>query len=369
MYPAVRWLVVAAVTAAVIAPVTIERVRPAHADDVSTATLVKRIKGSAATGWSGEVQSNGTLAVPTATDFAGVARLFGEQSDLRVWWRSDEHWRVDRIRASGESDLVRNAGRMTRWSFESRRATNTPYSEIRLPDESDVLPARLARRMLAGAKAADVTPLPDRRVNGHDSAGIRLVPSDARSTIARVDIWADTATGVATRVVVYADGNPVPILTTEVSRLDLTTPSEAATRFAFPAGIKVTTGYAVDDAAGANAFAPFLPPHRAAGLARTADDHGAVGVYGRGPTALVTIPLRRSIARDVYDELAKSDASVKATDSISLAVGPISVELKQIGRGNFLLAGTVTPATLNQAAADMAGTRYRTRPYDQETVQ
>jgi hypothetical protein len=351
----VRWLLVALVAIAVVAPVTLVRVLPASGSDLSATQLATKIKKSTSQGWSGEVTSLGSLAVPATDAFGQVSRLLGATSDLRVWWHDPEHWRVDRTRASGESDLVRKDNRLVRWSYESRRATVTRYSEIRLPAEVDVLPSTLAARLLQGAKASELSRLPAQRVAGHSSAGLRLTPAGGVSTIDHVDVWADEATGVPTRVDVYSGRATVPVLSTRVTRFEASAPPLSRTAFDFPKGIRVNTSYALDDAAGANAFAPFTMPDSAGGLARRGDPatHGAVGVYGRGPASLLVIPLRRNIARDLYTQLSRSKDAHTGDDGIDLAVGPLSVLLTRSRVGNFLITGTVTPATLVEVGASL----------------
>ena len=55
---------------------------------------------------------------------------------------------------------------------------------------------------------------------GHAAAGLRLVPENARSTIARVDIWADQSSGLPLAVKVYAaPAGAVPVLSTELVAL------------------------------------------------------------------------------------------------------------------------------------------------------
>lgn len=357
----VRWLLVALVAVLVVTPTVVVRVLPASRSDLSASALAAKIRASARLGWSGEVHTRGTLAVPAAQTFGGVARLLGTDSDLRVWWHDPEHWRVDRTRASGESDLVRDATRTIRWSYESRKATITRYSEVRLPAEVDVLPSTLAARMLQGARATELTRLPAVRVAGHSSAGLRLTPAGTDSTISRVDVWADEGSGIPTRVEVYAAGTRISVLSTAVTTLDVATPTLASTQFDFPEGITVTTSYALDDAAGANAFAPFAMPDSVAGMKRRGNpaDLGAVGVYGRGPASVIVIPLRRGISRDLYRQLAQSKQSHVRSDGIALAVGPLSVLLTR-GRvgsfrlvSNFLFAGTLTPTALDRVSADL----------------
>ncbi|MGI9085010.1 MAG: sigma-E factor regulatory protein RseB domain-containing protein [Aeromicrobium sp.] len=352
-----RWLLVGALVVAIVVSPGIVRAWPAADSDLSAASLRDRIGRSESAEWSGEVRTQGTLQIPDTDSFGGVSRLLGEESTLRVWWRDPLHWRIDRIRSTGETDLVRDGFRMIRWIFESRTATITTYSDIRLPDDSDLLPSRLAARMLAGAESRELTRLPSRRVSGRDARGLRLEPRGGRSTIRRVDVWAEPETGLPLRVEVFGSEAGRPVVTSRVVRLDISPPSDSSTRFAPAPGVKVRTQDALDVAAGANAFAPFDLPASLAGLDRRGDPSGlgAVGVYGRGPTALVAIPLRRSLASRVRDQLSTSTNARQSGAGTSLEVGPLSILVTRggRGRGTFVLGGTVTPELLRKAAADL----------------
>lgn len=352
-----RWLLVALVSALLAAAPVLPRLLPADASDVSASRLLDRITASRDLGWSGEVRSRGSLQIPETDSFAGVADLLGDTSTLRVWWRSDEQWRVDRVRASGETDLLREGDLLTTWRFESERATSSPYATVRLPDASDLVPSRLARRLLAGADPAELSRLPERRVAGRSAPGLRLEPADEQSTIEHVDVWADAETGLALRVDVVGTASDLPVVSTTVTRFDPTTPDPGTTTFTAPPGARVGFRDAIDVAAGANAFAPFTLPDAVAGLERRGDPEelGAVGVYGRGPTALVAVPLRRGLAGQVREQLDTS-AAVRTDAGTSLEIGPLSVLLTEggRGRGTFLLAGTVTPDVLADAAAELA---------------
>ncbi|MGI9157586.1 MAG: hypothetical protein ACR2FG_13295 [Marmoricola sp.] len=355
MTAARRWLLVAVVAVLVTAPPVLLAHWPARVSSLSAVEVTARIQKSAGLPWSGQATTRGTLQVPKTDSFGDVARLLSDESQLRVWWHDGSHWRVDRTRASGESDLIRDGGLVTQWRFESEKATVTPYSTVRLPDESDVLPSTLAARMLSGAKPSELSRLPTRRVAGHSSAGLRLDPADARSTIDHVDIWADEGSGLPTRVAVYAVGRPRPVLTTRLTTLDLSAPPISVTQFQPADGVTLSFNRTIDEAAGANAFAPFVPPDSAAGLARRGDRTalGAVGVYGQGPTAIIAIPLRGNVASALRTQLRKSTSTTETPAGTGLTVGPLSVLVPPGRYGAVLLAGTVTPATLENAAADV----------------
>lgn len=365
MLPAARWIVVAVVAIACATAPALLRVVPAHDSDISATALAKRIQASSALGWSGEVHALGSLEVPlTGSTFGGVSRLLGGQTDLRVWWRDPEHWRLDRLRTSGEQDLIRSGSRTVRWTYESSEARFTPYSEVRLPNDSDALPPTLAGRLLSGAKAAELTRLPARRVDGRSAVGLRFVPSDSRTTIARVDVWADEDSGLPVRVDVYdKGGRDRPILTTQVISLDTDRPDAEVTSFQPVRGMNFSRGAALDEAAGANAYAPFTLPDEVSDLPRRGrpETFRAVGIYGRGPTALVGIPLRSRITKGLYDQLSESRDATVTAQRVSLQVGPLSVLLlvgKDVG---LLLTGTVDPVTLETAASDMVRGMVRTR--------
>ena len=363
MVPAARWLVVAAVALATVAAPTLVRAVPPAQSDVTARALVGQIRHAYGTGWSGEVSSQGSLSVPiTASTFSGVARLLGQRSNLRVWWRSPTNWRIDRLRGTGESDIVRDGGLVVRWNYEANKVNFTPYSPIRLPDDADIVPVSLAHRMLSGSSSKELSRIPARRIVGRSAPGVRLVPADKRSTISRVDIWADQASGLPLRVDVYGASKVHPVLSTQLTSLTRKMPSAADANFELSPTIDFSRGVALDDAAGANAFAPFAPPDEVAALPRlgNAEDFGAVGVYGRGPTAILAVPLRDYVAGGLRTQLRKSPQSHDFGTSIALEIGPLSVLLADVAGGHFLVAGTVTPATLRLAARNLAAGVTRT---------
>ena len=85
---------------------------------------------------------------------------------------------------------------------------------------------------------------------------------------------------------------------------------------------------------------PLLPACRS----RDGEDPGAVGIYGRGPTTLIALPLRGQVAGPLRRQL-QDRGSVQLTEVGTLApVGPVGLLITPRGRGGaFLLAGTVKP--------------------------
>jgi hypothetical protein len=166
-----RWLIVLLTAAAFVATPLLISARPAGPSAISAAELASRIQQSGDRGWSGFVETAGTLQVPDSDSFATLVQLLGENTRLRVWWRNEDDWRVDRIRSTGETGLFRQGGSTIRWVFESETATYSPVSQIRLPDASDLLPPTFARSLLQGVRRNELSRLPTRRVAGIDRAG------------------------------------------------------------------------------------------------------------------------------------------------------------------------------------------------------
>ena len=154
----------------------------------------------------------------------------------------------------------------------------------------------------------------------------------------------------------YAAHSTHPVLSTQLLSFDPGRPSASDTHMHLDPGLSFTRGEAVDEAAGANVFAPFVQPAEVAGLPRLGDPtfYGAVGVYGHGPTALLAIPLRDFVAGQLSDQLRRSSTVTKDHTGVSLAVGPVSILLTDVAHAHFLVVGTVTPSTLVSAAHDLA---------------
>jgi outer membrane lipoprotein-sorting protein len=351
-----RWFVVLLTAAAFIATPVLIGVRPAAPSDMTAGELAAQVQRSADVAWSGFVETAGTLQVPDNDSFATLAQLLGENTDLRVWWRNPGDWRVDRIRSSGETDLFRDRGYTIRWVFESETATYSPVSKIRLPDASDLLPPTLARELLQGVRDNELSRLPTRRVAGIDAPGLRLTPDEKATTVAHVDIWADPGSGLPLQVELYGAADQRPVVTTTIRELQLGEPAAATTDFAPSEGVRVNYEQSVDVAAAANAFAAYDLPASLAGLdSRDGQDPGAVGIYGRGPTTLIALPLRDQVANPLRRQL-RDRATAQITNvGILVPVGPVGLLITQChGRGGaFLLAGTVTSETLLNAAAEL----------------
>jgi hypothetical protein len=226
--------------------------------------------------------------------------------------------------------------------------------DIRLPRTSDLVPPVLAERLLRGLGPDDVSRIPARRVAGTSAPGLRLRPSSALSSIDHADLWLDPGSGVPLRVEVYADGADAPAFTTELRDFSPARPADADVDFEPPAGVDVSFDDVLDIADAANQYAPVRPPDTVAGLAKAASSDRAVGVYGRGMTQVIAIPLRDREADALREQLATTPGVTQDDERTVVSVGPLGVVLTGAeGDGGWLLAGTLTRAALVRAADDV----------------
>lgn len=348
-----RWCLVAVGTAVLVAVPAGLRALPPADSAVTAGALLEQVRGSEAAGWSGYVETEGTLQLPDADRFSDVGALFGERTRMRVWWRDADHWRVDRLLVAGETDLVHEGDRTTEWDYERAEATVSRDPEIRLPRTADLVPAELARRFLRGADGSDVTRLPAERVAGVSAPGLRVRPSSVLSSIDHVDLWADPDSGVPLRVEVYADRER-PAFTSSVRDFSGERPAPGDVDFTPTPGTEVSFDDVLDIADAANQYAPILPPATAAGLPKSDSSDGAVGVYGEGLTQVIAIPLRDREADALRDQLEVTPGVEQTDGRTVVSVGPLSVVVTgEEGDGGFLLAGTLTRTAVVEAADDV----------------
>ena len=352
-------MVVVVAVATVTALPTAARLLPAGNSSVSASDLLQRIDGSRAVAYSGYAQSQGGLGLPVvASEFSGLDDLFGGTTRLRVWWRDAQDWRVDSLGVTGEQDLYRDRGGLWQWDYEADTASRVPGRDaaaVRLPRVDDVLPPALAQRLLSEAAPADVTRLPGRRVAGEETAGLRLTVTDRRSTIRHVDVWALPDSGLPVQVEVYGAARQ-PVITSRFLDLTVARPDAPATTFRRADSVFVQSTTYPDLARVIDLFGDSTPPDQVAGLPRRTDLRlGAIGVYGRGVTFVVAVPLSPRLAGDVVPALRGAPGAVENTSGLRAAVGPLSVQLSpSSGYGSrWLLAGTVTARSLVDAVGSL----------------
>lgn len=347
-----RWAVVAAGTAVLVALPFAAHLLPAGDSSISASTLLTRINTSADVRWSGYAQSQSGLGLPAGAGvFGSVDDLFGSAKRLRVWWDGSRDWRVDSIGVTGETDLHQDATGIWTWDYETdsaQRNTGTSLPLVRLPRSDDLVPATLARRLLSEASPSQVSRLPGVRVAGAETAGLRVTIDDRRSTLRHIDVWALPGNGLPVQVEVYGAGVQ-PILSTRLLDLTLGAPDAATLGFHAAGGVQLRSGAYADVVAVIDQLGRSEPPQSIAGFARRPDlNLGAVGVYGRGATELVALPLSSRLSGEVVPQLRHTPGMVENASGIALGLGTLNLQLSPpTGFGaRWLLIGTVTPATL-----------------------
>ena len=337
---------------------------PVPAATISAPDLLVAIARSADLPYSGYAESVGGLALPDAQQLNSLTDLFGDTTRTRSYRRSPTDWRVDTVRPTGERDLYRDGSGSWSWDFEANTAVRSHDAAARLPRAADLVPAELGRRLLSEAQPSEVSSLAAQRIAGRDAPGLQLVPSDSRSTISSVDVWADPATGIPLRVLMHSTAEDRPVLASSFLDFSTDLPASAVTAFTPPPGAKVRTEQPNDLIAAAQQLTTARTPPQLAGLARRERADGlaaarAVGTYGRGVTAMVAVALPGRSARDLRSQLSKAPSAVVDPAGVALTVGPLAVRLTDPGGRSpaWLLAGTVTPDTLTQAADELKATR------------
>ncbi len=359
-----RWLAVLAGTALLVALPAIVAGWPAPARAMPAATLLARIQRSTDVAFSGYAESDGGLALPVTSQFNDIADLFGGHRQLRAWWRSADDWRVDSIGYTGETDTHTSETGSWSWNYESDTATFTSYTgtpRVRLPTDADLLPPRLAQRLLSEAGPAETTPLAGRRVAGVAAAGLRIRPSRGVSTIDHLDVWADPATGLPLSIGVYGVGGSGAALRSSFLDVKIAEPAASSTAFQVPAGATVRASSAPDLATNIDRLGGGEPPVRLAGIDRNGQlpALGAIGVYGRAVTEFVAAPLPWRLAYSLRQQLdpagTTSGPGSDRAGQVTLSAGPINLLLTSFdtSAGPWLLVGTVTAPTLALAASEL----------------
>jgi hypothetical protein len=342
-----RWAAVGTLVAALAALPAVVGALPASDADVSAPQLRAAAVGSADVGFSGYAVSAGGLRLPVTQQLTDSADLLSERMTMRVWWRGAGEHRVDVLTAAGETGVHRDAAGTWTWEYESSVATRGEPAPLALPAPPDLLPSSLGRRLLSEATDGELSRIGARRVAGRDALGLRLDPAEPASSVDRVDVWVDGATGLPLQVEVVAAGARRPALDTRFLDLDVGAPPAEVVAFTPPAEARlVPTPDPLLAARDSGRPTPEVQlPAALAGLPRRplAGVPPAVGVYGRGVTQLAVVPVSPGNTSGLRRALHAAPGSVVDPAGVRLAAGPLAVMLVETpDLRAFLLAGTVT---------------------------
>ena len=326
---------------------------------VSARELLSRAQASDTVAYTALAQSRGTLGLPDLPRFGSVAALLGGTTRARVWWSAPSAWRVDVLSATGEQGTYGTALGIVTWDYERNalvRVVGEPGA--RLPRADDLLAPQIARRLLAGVGADDrVDPLPAADVGGRPTLGVRVVPSDPRSTIARADLWVDAQTALPLRLRIVARGGQ-DALVTQLSEVHLGAPERGVLLPPEPPGAKVDFQVAPDLAASIDQQSPWLLPDTLAGLGVTRSLLQGTATYGSGLVRFVVLPLPHREAHQVLDNARSAAAApvdVLGGEAATVSSSLLNAVVAQDAdfRHAYLIAGLVSPDLLAQAASEL----------------
>jgi len=360
-----RWAVVVIAVAVLLSLPSLIAALPASDAGTSAADLRTAVLRSTDVAFTGYAQAAGGLDLPVSEQLTSVADLLSDRTSMRAWYRGPDDWRVDVVSPTGETDVHADAGGTWTWDYEGATATRTAPTPLALPTASDLLPSALGRRLLSEATDAELSRLGADRIAGRDALGLRLVPAEEASSVARVDVWVDAGTGLPLRVQVFGEDaagpGAEPALDTGFLDLALTTPGAEVTAFAVPPGAEVRQGQDAQllqaaDRAGRDGDRVRLPA-QLAGLDRRSIEGAprSVGVYGRGITVLAVSPLPRRAADPLRAALVSAPESVVDALGVRISAGPLGLMLVSRADGSVLLAGTVSLDALAAAATELTG--------------
>jgi len=352
-----RWAVVGALVVTLIALPPLLRLLPASDRDVSAAELRTRALATEALGFSGYAVSAGSLALPVTEQLSTVADLFSSRTSMRVWWRGPVDNRVDVVTPAGEIGTHRGPAATWTWEYETATATRSAANPLDLPAPPDVLPSSLGRRLLSEATDGELARAGARRVAGRDALGLRLTPAAAASSVRRVDVWIDAATGLPLQVQVFEKGAARTALDTRFLDLDLAVPPADVTAFTPPPGAAVREGREAEVVLEAGRrIRPVQLPDELAGLPRRRLDGvpPGIGLYGSGVTLLAVAPVPGRLAQGLRNALSASPDAVVDDLGTRVAAGPVALMVVEPpGQGPYVLTGTVTLDALARAAGEL----------------
>jgi hypothetical protein len=333
---------------------------PVRAARTDAGVLRERIAASAAQPYHGFAQSTGLLGLPPLRNLEQVTALVSRTTQMRTWYAAPDRGRVDVVGGGTERGHYRTPDGQYVWDYGDNQLTRIVGEQpVRLPTAADLTPPELARRLLALSGGDRVEPLAGRRVAGVAAAGLRVVPAAPGTTVSHVDVWADPASGLPLQAELTARGGARPVFVSRFLEVTLGAPdARVLTPPAARPGMGNTVT-AVPDVLGAlNRWPSAGLPDRLAGQPRgeAVDGTDAVGVYGTGLARFVVLNVPRRFGAGAYDNAAAFGRSVPVPGGRAalLVTGLLTVLVVQ-GDRTYLAAGLVEPATLERAAADLAG--------------
>jgi hypothetical protein len=356
-----RWVAVACGTAALCAVPAVVGALPVADSGISAAVLRARILASAHVPYQGYAESEVSLGIPNLPDLSEVSTLLDGTTDQYAWYRSPQHWRAAVVTAAGETDTYRVGAVTYLWKYDRNLLTRIIGSQpARLPQPADLLPPALGRRLLVlDAGTGRISRLPSRRIAGVDAAGLRVRPTDPRTNVAAVNIWADPATGLPVAVEISARGSGRPVLTSSFLQLSESRPAPSVVTPNPAPGVGVTTAELPDVSGVLEGIGPPLPG-RLAGFVRAPMGGGlpSIGAYGTGFSRFAVVPLPGGLGLQALNAALRAGAvQIVLPDGTAAEIRTplltVFLASSTFGGPVFLLAGPVTPAVLQRVTVSV----------------
>jgi hypothetical protein len=361
-----RWAVALGGTVAIALLPTAVSMLPASESTRTPRQLVAQARASADIAFEGYAETTGSLGLPDLPRLGQVAALLGGTTHARVWWRSPKAWRVDRVTATGESDIYAWHATLHTWDFESRRVqTVVSATPVRLPRVDDLLPPQAARRILAGVTRDDrLVPLPARRVAGRSADGVRIFPAGTHSTVGRLDMYVDSATGLPLSLQLYPRGSSNAALSSRFLDVRLVRPGDGVLTPRVPLDVPNPTILVPDLASAVDIYAPFALPAALGTFTRSRNllSVGGTATYGEGLARFIVLPLTPELGRSAFRAATDGGALPLQTPGGSAVLVGTPLLNAVIARGHrekgppiddrgrsYLVAGTVDADTLTAA--------------------
>jgi hypothetical protein len=329
---------------------------PVSAKSEPIPTLLARIKASASIPYSGLASSSGQLQLPKLGIGVDTSALLESTNRLRTWWIDPEHYRVDRVTPISESDVYRDGTGVWNWDSNSAVAQFTrSQPQFPLPGPQDALPPNLARRLLSQAPARELTSVGARRIAGRTALGLVWHPTDKRSTIGEVTVWADEKTGLPLSAEIRAVGGQSRAYSS--SFLDFSTKAPTTSQVTYRPSSQQTDGIENTQGPIDNNSPRFVLPATLGGLKQRSPLQPLVATFGEGVSIVAVVDLGDAQTASNVRSQIDSPSSPPITGKFgkgSLIKTPLLTGLVFATRdAGYILIGTVTQAELEAMALDL----------------
>jgi hypothetical protein len=350
-----RWAAVAGGTALLIAiPAILGAVPARPAGAPSPGQLLDAVLGSSTVAHQGLAQVDGRVGLPELPFPTHALPLLDTSTRLRSWWVSPTSWRTDVLSAGGQQQEVTARGGTVTFDYENDVArVGAPLTGLRLPRPTDLLPGPLARYLLSWAGPEDaVVPLDAQRIAGVDAAGIAVVPADPGSSLARLAVWVDPATGLPVQVEVFATGSTEPALRSQLLDLSYDRPDAAVLSPELSTTVRWERRNR-DVVSFLDLFQDERPPPMLGPMQRTDGGVSGIATYGEGYTRVALVVLPPQLVPRLLDSVAGVEDDGDPGRPRTTRVGssqvavlpssllPVALVVTPAGTG-YLLAGTLT---------------------------